>query len=236
MNDENVKAGMEIKTEGENVAFENGYVNGTAPEVPQAIYLSRTPQGIMRDDEHGKEIASIFDIIQPGDNINHQDVVEVNSDSVVLDYFGKKSTLTNENEIFSIVISDELDQWKKELKSLDFTKAFEHIDTPHLFRALEMTCMKINMEEVTGLYPVIDNKLDQRCLAIIASTLRKNIVDDKEDLTGEKIITFSINYNPEANAAEEEYIDSKKGTCLYNISLFNPDNKPVREGDYIIIC
>lgn len=227
-------AGMEIKQVGEG--FENQYVE-EVPEQPQvtSVCLKRTPQGLIRDDVNGKEISSVFEIIEVGDYINHQEVIEVTDKQIVLKYFNNKNILRNENDIFSVLLKEEVADWKRSIKEVDFTKIFEDIEAVELFRAMELTCINVNMELVNNLYVAHSDKLNERIMAIISSTLRKSFVDTQDNLNEANVISFSINYNPDEVAKAKEDIESRNGKFMYHISLFNPDNCAVNDGD-IIIC
>lgn len=234
MLDETMNAGMEIRSEDGTPVFENQFVD--APAEPQSVYLARTPQGLVRDDENGKEISTIFDILEPGDNVNHQTVVEVTSNGIKLDYFGKTIELTSEQEIFSVMIREEIEQWKKDLGEANIEKIFEDLSTPLLPRAIELVCMNTNMEAVSYLYPVAPSAMDERHTALVSMTLRKPIVDSQEDLNGQGVITISTHYNSVANNMAKEDIESRNGKYLYNISLYNPNKEEVADGDVIIAC
>lgn len=234
MVDSGMSAGMEIKTD--EPVFENQFVDAPVmgqPAEQQAVILSRTPQGLIRDEENGKEISSIFEILEPGDCINHQTVVEVNDNGIVLDYFGKTTQLSSEFEIFSVLIKDEIEEWIKGINKVDFNKAFENVDSVDLFRALELICINTNVELVKNLYVAHNDKLNERMAAIVATTLRKSFVDSQEDLNGAEVISLSINYNKDEVTAAKADIESRNGKYLYHISLFNPNNEEVNEGDRI---
>lgn len=235
MVDSGMSAGMEIKTD--EPVFENQYVDTPVSETqsePQAVFLSRTPQGLVRDEENGVEISTIFDILEPGDYINHQTVVEVDDNGLTLDYFGKTTKLSNEMEIFSVLIKDEIEEWIRGIRETDFTKVFENIDSVNLFRALELVCINSNVEILKYIYVAHNDKMDERMAAIVATTLRKSFVDSQEDLEGAEVISFSVNYSKDEIVATKADIESRNGSHLYHISLFNPNNEEINEGDKVV--
>lgn len=240
MLDQSVDAGMEIKMEDGAPVFENPYVEGTKEaEEPKGVFLKRTPQGLMRDDENGTEISSVFEIVEVGDIINHQTVIEKTDHSATVEYFDHTSVISNESEIFSLLIKDEVEEWIKGIKASDLSKMFEDLESEAsftLFRLLELTCLKVNMEASKYLYVTNDNKVDQRLSMMITSTLRRSFVDTQDDLKEAGVISFSFNYNPDEIEAAKKDIESRNGKYLYHISMFNPNNVEVAEGDHIIIC
>lgn len=240
MLDQSVNAGMEIKTDDGQPVFENQYVDNTKEDdAPKGVFLKRTPQGLMRDDENGQEISSVFEILQVGDVLNHQRVVERTDKSATIEYFGHKSTISSEQEIFSLLLKDELEEWVKEIKQADLSKMFEDLESEQsftLFRLLEMTCLNINMEASKFIYVSHEDKVDERLAMMIASTLRRSFVDTQTDLKGEGVISFSFDYNPDEIAAAKADIESRNGKYLYHLSMFNTQNNEVAEGDYVTIC
>lgn len=240
MIDQSVDAGMEIKMDNDQPVFENPYVDGTnEAEMPKGVFLSRTPKGLIRDDENGQEISSVFEILQVGDVINHQDVVEVTDKSATLKYFDHTTIINSEQDIFSLIIHEEIEEWIKGIKQADLSKMFEDLESENsftLFRLLELSCLKINMEKDRFLYVTHEDKVDERLAMMIASTLRKGFVDTQTNLYEAGVISFSYNYSPEEKEAAKKDIESRNGRYLYHISMFNNDNYEVAEGDYIIIC
>lgn len=240
MLDQSVDAGMEIKTEDGTPVFENQYVDNTpAAEEPKGVFLKRTPQGLMRDDENGQEISSVFEILQVGDIINHQKVVDRTDDSVTVEYFGHQSVINNEQEIFSLLIKDEIEEWIKGIKEANLDTMFEDLESEKsftLFRLLELTCLNINMEAAKHIYVSHEGKVDERLAMMIASTLRRSFIDTQTDLNGSGVISFSFDYNPDEVAAAKADIESRNGKYLYHVSMFNTTNAKVAEGDYITIC
>lgn len=246
MMEENVNASMEIKTVDENGFVNNNVKEDTCEccdhEQPVIrVCLKRTADGLVRDDENGKEISSIFNILEPGDQVNHQTVTKIEPGQITLDYFGKETILTNEAEIFSVLIKEEIENWKSLLKVKDLTRMFEfgNDDMVHLFRALDLICMNTNVEEVDLLaspYTSDNVILDQRILTMIFGTLRKPILDSQEDLKGARVVNIMYDYN---RADVEEVmadVEKKNGVYLYTIALFNSNDEEISDKDKIILC
>lgn len=176
----------------------------------------------------GKEVKNVFEILEPGDSINHQTVVSVSNNSVELDYFGKKSTLVNEMEIFSILIKEEIEEWKRQIREIDTRNLFSKDDDDFVtvFRALELLCMQVNMEECEGLYAASIDRLTLMLTAVMAMSLKKPIYGDD---AGKKVVTISADYS------DKDCIKPNNNEILYHISLTNKDNIEVRDGD-VVIC
>ena len=177
----------------------------------------------------GREISSVFEILEPGDFINHQVVVSVENRQVELDYFGTKSVLTNEHEIFSILIKDEINEWKRQLEAVDIDKLFADKELIALFRAVEILCINVNMEDCEGFYCVDSSRLGQRLVGMMAASLRKPIYDDVSDIKNKKIISFSVDYEGEISGLEE-------AIHLYHLSLTNTQNLEVIKEDRVVLC
>lgn len=241
MLDQSVDAGMEIKMDNGEPVFENQFVGEVPAEEQEmkSVFLRRTPQGLVRDDENGQEVSSVFEIVQVGDIINHQTVIERTNTSATVEYFGHISTISNEQEIFSLLLRDEVEEWAKGIKNADLSKMFEDLESEAsftLFRLLELTCLNMNMETVNNIYVTHDSKEDHRLSMMIASTLRKAFVDTQDDLKGANVVSFSYDYNSEEVAAAKKDIEARNGKYLYHISMFNTTNAEVAEGDKITIC
>lgn len=252
MMDENVKAGMVMETVDENgnkITYENNEDGGFSATVDcsenpiptsvpiTSVCLLRTKDGLKPDKENGKEISTIFEILEVGDQINHQTVTEVNRDSITLDYFGRQSVLDNESEVFSVLIKEEIEEWKRLLAEKDLLTLFEleEEESVHLFRVLELLCMNTNMEEVNAIYTNDQSPFAQRMLAMISGTLRKPIVETQKDLNGKKVIAYYIDYS-DVNDSIKKYIESINGTLLYNVAITNKEGLNVAEGDRVILC
>lgn len=237
MMNEELNAGMEIKQEP---VFENPNVpeddveQVSQPEIQfnmPTIKVSRSKDGLINDSENGKEINSVFEILEVGDNVNHQTIVAIDDKGITLDYFGRKTTLTGEHEVFSVLLKEELEEWKRLLKESELDKMFETGgDMTDLFRSLELMCMNIDMENVDYL-AAPDDPLNQRILAMLVGTLRKPIVDSQNDLEGKNVITISYDYSDGI-----VNVEPKNGKHLYHISLLNTEDLKVNEGDKIILC
>lgn len=246
--DEQVNAGMIRKVVKDDVQFDNQYLTVDEEQVKADIKeqearaleeaknfkpilpkLKRTEDGLIQAGD-GKEISSIFDILEPGDNINHQQVIRVEDGKVELEYFGVKSELTNENEIFSVLIHEELANWKETLKKADLYNMFTdtNIEMLTLFRSLELLCMNINMNKVTHL-TTSDNALDQRIIAMIIGTLRKPLYTEEcTDKENCKVIAIAKDY--------KDIKDFDSDIILYRVALTNTTNLPIKEGDRVILC
>lgn len=235
-------AGMEIVSDNTPV-FENQYVDGTSPtpETPKAVFLKRTSQGLMRDDENGKEISSIFDILEPNDYVNHQLVTSVDdiNRSITLQYFANTNVIDTEADIFSVLLHEEVEEWVSNIRNQNPVQWFENLDNQdsvNLFRALELVCLNVNMEFVKLFYITHSDKLNERLGALLASTLRKSIVDSQEDLNGREVISFSYDYQPEEIEAAKQDIEARNGKYLYHIAIVNTTNAKINDGDRVIVC
>lgn len=260
MMDENVNAGMTIKSEtpetvevldnGNTVTYREleggGYeadvdcssepIEVDPATVMASVCIARTPEGLKPDKENGKEISTIFEILEEGDQINHQTVTKVDRGGITLDYFGHISELHDEHEIFSVLIKEEIVEWKRLLKEKDLTKMFEAVeqDMVHTFRVLELICMNVNMEDVDMLYCNDRSPLAQKILAMVYGTLRKPLVESQEDLEGKKVIAINFDYKDTAD--NKKNIEDKNGVFLYNIAITNKENLDVNNGDTVILC
>ena len=234
MMNETVNAGMEIKNENNEPVFENQYVE--QPTQPKGVFLRRTPEGLIRDDQNGKEISSIFDIIEVGDNINHQEVVKVDDNSVTLDYFGKRSVLTDEREIFSVLIKEEIAKWKQDISQLDWTKLFNNMDTPNVFRLLELICMSVDMENIQYIASVNDENAIPYITGAVATTLRKPIILGVDDLKDKNVVLLIGDYNKEAIKAAKDNIEPLNGKVAYTIAITNNSGVEVDDKDIIVLC
>lgn len=254
MMEENVNGSMEIKsTNEEEVVLTNDWQDNAhhiepAPETEQPLMkvcLKRTKDGLVRDDNEGKEISSIFDILEPGDNLNHQTVVEVNNGQATLDYFGRQSTISDDREIFSVLIKEEIKEWKRLIKEQeDITELFDHGEEEslvHLFRLLELFCMSTDVEGVD--YITISDPIEpgtdtfmERILTMIFGTLRKPILNYYQDIKGKKVINYMYNYDKEEIEDMKKRIKDLGGELLYTVALYNDNNLEVEDKDIIILC
>lgn len=234
MMNEELNAGMEIKQEpvfeNKNIPEDGVEVNLESPEIQinmPTVKISRTKDGLVNDSENGKEINSVFEILEVGDNVNHQTVVDITDEGIVLDYFGRKSTIKGEHEVFSVLIKEEIAEWKRLLKESRLDKMFEaEGEMVDLFRSLELMCMLIDMEEVTHLYTDI-KPINQRIIAMLIGTLRKPITEDL-NAEGQKVVVVALDYS--------DIVSTEADNILYRIALTNKDNLDVKEGDKIILC
>lgn len=210
----------QLLAQTKNVLYDDMFKQKYAEEIKE--YFERQPEG--------KEVRSVFEILEPGDSVNHQTVVSSSDDrGLELDYFGKKTTLVNEMEIFSVLIKEEMDEWKKQIASVDVNDLFskDDDDLTVLYRALELLCMQINMEEAEGLYIASDDRTSVMLAAVMAMSLKKPIyVED----SGKKVISISADYSNKNNN------DLGSNTRLYHVSLTNKDNLDIGEKDSVIIC
>lgn len=183
-------------------------------------YFERQPEG--------KEVRSVFEILEPGDSINHQTVISSSDDrGLELDYFGRKTTIVNEMEIFSVLIKEEIEEWKRLIKEIDIENIFakDDDDLVSLYRVLELACMAIDMESCDGLYIGDDNKLSAMIAAVMAMSLKKPIYRDG---AGKKVIAVNVDYKDSKEPLGNE--------CLYSVSLTNKDNVDVAEKDKVVLC
>lgn len=213
------------QTEGKEVNEE--FMKTHEKEIEE--YFKRQPEG--------KEVTNVFQILEKGDSVNHQTVVEVFDDHIDLDYFGKKSSVYHEQEIFSILIHEEIEQWKEEIRELGSENLFGGVDLggdflidenmTALYRAMELLCMNIDMERCDGLYLSSNDNLTQRLGGMMSASLKKPILDALN--TDKGVICFSADYSnhdlPESGLGIE-----------YKVSLTNKKDKPVDEGDRVVIC
>ena len=200
-----------------NLPYDNTFREKYADEIKE--YYEKQPEG--------KEVKTVFEIIEPGDSVNHQTVTEVNENGLKLDYFGTPSTLTNENEIFSILIKEEIEEWKKGIKEIGTENLFakDDDDMVSLYRTLELMCMAVDMESCEGLYPASSDELTERLVAVMSMSLKKPIYLDNSN---KRVVAISADYsNKDANKSNN--------IVLYNVSLTNNENIEVKEGDRVIL-
>lgn len=207
----------ELLAQTKNMAYDKAFAEKYKGEI----------EALFEKQPEGKEVKNVFEILEPGDSINHQTVVSVSNNSVELDYFGKKSTLVNEMEIFSILIKEEIEEWKRQIRETDTRNLFSKDDDDFVtvFRALELLCMQVNMEECEGLYAASTDRLTLMLAAVMAMSLKKPIYGDD---AGKKVVTISADYG------DKDCIKPNNNEILYHISLTNKGNIEVRDGDAVI--
>lgn len=207
----------ELLAQTKNMAYDKAFAEKHKGEI----------EALFEKQPEGKEVKNVFEILEPGDSINHQTVVSVSNNSVELDYFGKKSTLVNEMEIFSILIKEEIEEWKRQIRETDTRNLFSKDDDDFVtvFRALELLCMQVNMEECEGLYAASTDRLTLMLTAVMAMSLKKPIYGDD---AGKKVVTISADYS------DKDCIKPNNNEILYHISLTNKGNIEVRDGDAVI--
>lgn len=207
----------ELLAQTKNMAYDEAFVEKYKDEI----------KTLFENQPEGKEVKGVFEILEPGDSINHQTVVSVSDNSVELDYFGKKSVLVNEMEIFSILIKDEIEEWKRQIREANTKELFSKDDDDFVtvFRTLELLCMQVNMEECEGLYAASTDRLTLMLTAVMAMSLKKPIYGDD---AGKKVVTVSADYS------DKDCIKPNNNEILYHISLTNKDNIEVKDGDAVV--
>lgn len=213
------------QTEGKEVNEE--FMKTHEKEIEE--YFKRQPKG--------KEVTNVFQILEKGDSVNHQTVVEVFDDHVDLDYFGKKSSVYHEQEIFSILIHEEIEQWKEEIRELGSENLFGGMaidgeiladkDLTTLYRAMELLCMNVDMEHISGIYLSGQDKLTQRLGGMMSASLKMPIIDALN--SPNDVVCFSADYSDHA-------IPEDGLAIQYKLSLTNFKNKPVDDQDRVILC
>ena len=153
----------------------------------------------------------------------------MDSKGIELDYFGRKTKITNEMEIFSVLIKEEIEQWKDTIRETDIRNIFarddDNMDT--LYKVVELMCMNVNMEQCDGLYLTSTDRLTTMLGAVMSISLRKPIYTEG---VGKKVITISADYK------DKDLVESDQCQVLYHVSLTNGENKQVSEEDRVVLC
>lgn len=210
----------QLLAQTKNVEYNDEFVKNNEKEIKE--YFEKQPQG--------KEVTTVFEIIEPGDSINHQTVISASrEDGIELDYFGRRTHLKNEMEIFSILIKEEIEEWKNQLRQLDIHNIFskDDDDLVSLYRTLELLCMEVDMEQCEGLYTASTDRLTVMLAAVMAMSLKKPIYVDQSN---KKVVAISADYSDKDN------IKPNNNEILYHVSLTNRNNLQVEEKDRVVLC
>lgn len=243
MNEE-IQAGVDMKVKTPQEMIEDVQSEQSVSEevqgVPETFKLKRTIQGLMMsDDEDAVEVTSPFEILEPGDDVNHQLVEFVDKDDegnyqLHLNYFGVKTVLKDPNEMFSIFLKEQRSLFKKSVT--DFVESFEGDFLPEyllskpevLLAAMELMCAKVNMNEINGI--VVGNEgVDLALASILGVTLHKPVYIVERGKKFEpdsqmNVVLFTESYVPKALDDTLDILGSEtKFYVSYQLSLFDKD-------------
>lgn len=201
--------------------------------------LKRTDQGLMiSTEDDAVEVSSPFAMLEAGDDVNHQvveSVEEVDGKYIVhLDYFGQKTEISSEEEVFSIFLKEQRDAFKRAI--VDFVKSFDgKFDVEYLLTepevvmlATELLCAGVDMNSIDGIL-VGNEGVDLALASILGMTLKKPVYIVERDKKFEpeeqtNVILFTYGY---VKKAVDDVLDilgkETKFYVSYQLSLFEAD-------------
>lgn len=243
MNEE-IQAGVDMRVKTPQEQIEDIQSEKPLDDSEQArdlkFKLKRTEMGlIMIDDEEAKEVTSPFELLEPGDDVNHQIVEFVDQDEqgnyqVHLDYFGTKTVLNNPNDVFSIFLKEQRTSFKCCIK--EFVESFDGKFLPEyllsntdiLLMAMELLCAKVDMNTIDGI--IVGNEgVDLAIASLLGMTLRKPVYIVERGKKFEpdhqmNVILFTESYVRKAVDDALSIIGNETQFYIsYQLSLFDTD-------------
>ena len=245
MNEE-IQAGVDMKVKTPQDLIEEVQSEKVETEVSEQeakvskLKLKRTEGGlIMSNDEDAKEVQSPFEMLEPGDDVNHQLVEFVDQDEdgnyqVHLNYFGKKTVIKNPEEVFSIFLKEQRNLFKKVIT--DYVESFEGDFLPEyllsnidvLLMSIELLCAKVDMTSVEGIL-VGNEGVDLALGSILGMTLHKPVYIVERGKKFEpdhqmNVILFTESYVRKALDDALEILGTDTQFYIsYQLSLFGTD-------------
>ena len=241
MNEE-VQAGVEMKIKTPQEMIEE-VQSSDLPEGGQerpVFKLKRTDKGLMiSNDEDARAVSSPFELLEPGDDVNHQIVEAVDQDEqgnyrVHLDYFGVKTVLDSPDDVFSIFLKEQRDEFKRSIA--DYVESFSGAFLPEyllcnidvLLKALELLCARVDMNTVDG-FIVGNSGVDLAIASLLGLTLRKPVYIVERGKKFEpdhqmNVVLFTESYVRRAVDDALDILGSETQFYIsYQLSLFDTD-------------
>ena len=241
MNEE-VQAGVEMKVKTPQEMIEDVQ---SVDEVPHGgerpvFKFKRSDKGlIFSSDDDAKEVSSPFELLEPGDDVNHQIVEAVEQDEqgnykVHLDYFGVKTVLDSPDDVFSIFLKEQRDLFKRTVT--DYVESFEGKFLPEyllsnidvLLMAMELLCARVDMNTIDG-FIVGNEGVDLAIASLLGLTLRKPVYIVERGKKFEpdhqmNVILFTESYVRRAVDDALEILGNETQFYIsYQLSLFDTD-------------
>jgi len=176
------------------------------------VYLTEgAPEDLVKlYDQSGREVSSVLEMILPDDLVNHQTVESVSTGSegleINLNYFGVKSKITSEQEMFSLVLREEISLWVETINIyLNRTNQAEGLKEENigdvltltmnndlLRKTIELLCSNVNLNVVKAIVVDKENIADVQIGTLLSLTLNRpmfyiqslNLLEKWADLVG----------------------------------------------------
>lgn len=241
MNEE-VQAGVEMKVKTPQEMIEDVQsMDEVSHEGERPVFkFKRSDKGlIFSSDDDAKEVSSPFELLEPGDDVNHQIVEAVEQDEqgnykVHLDYFGVKTVLDSPDDVFSIFLKEQRDLFKRTIT--DYVESFEGKFLPEyllsnidvLLMAMELLCARVDMNTIDG-FIVGNEGVDLAIASLLGLTLRKPVYIVERGKKFEpdhqmNVILFTESYVRRAVDDALEILGNETQFYIsYQLSLFDTD-------------